>query len=82
MSTEQVVEWQPDFIITGAEEGKFEEAKRRLLTNPAVASTNAARAGRIIAIDNRYLLSVSHYIVLAIRALADELYATSTDKTQ
>lgn len=82
VSAEQVVEWQPDFIITGAEEGKFEEAKRRLLTNPAVASTNAARAGRIIAIDNRYLLAVSHYIVLAIRALADELYATSTDKTQ
>jgi iron complex transport system substrate-binding protein len=82
VSAEQVIEWQPDFIIIGAEEGKFEEAKRRLLSNPAVASTNAARTGRIIAVDNRHLLSVSHYIVRAIGALADALYATPTDKAR
>lgn len=82
ISAEQLAEWRPDYIIVGAEAGKFEEAKRRLLADPAVAATDAARAGRIIALDNRYLLSVSHYVVRAVRALADELYASHPDKAR
>lgn len=82
ISAEQLTEWQPDYIVVGAEEGKFEEAKRRLLDDPAVAATDAARAGRVIVLDNRYLLSVSHYVVRAVRGLADELYANRGDKAR
>ena len=67
VSAEQVAAWQPDFIVTGADTDKFEETKQQLLANPAVAATEAARAGRIIVIDNRSFLTVSHHVVDIIR---------------
>jgi iron complex transport system substrate-binding protein len=75
ISAEQLLEWQPDFIVVGANRDEFEEVKQQLLGNPAVAATNAARAGRVITLDNRYFLTVSHHVVRAVEALADELYA-------
>lgn len=74
VSAEQVAEWQPDFIIVGADADKFDETRRQLLANPAVATTEAARAGRIIMIENRSLLTVSHNVVNLVRTLADRLY--------
>lgn len=80
ISAEQVAEWQPDFIIVGAEVNKLEETRQQLLANPAVAATGAARAGRIIMIENRSLLTVSHNVVNLVRVLADGLYPDSPDK--
>ena len=74
ISAEQVLEWQPDFIVLGADQRQFDETRNRLLANPAVAATNAARAGRIVTIDNRYYLTVSHHIARTIELLADGLY--------
>jgi iron complex transport system substrate-binding protein len=78
ISAEQVAAWQPDFIIAGADEGALEDTRRRLLANPAVAATNAARNGRIVLIDNRYFLTVSQYVVRAVGAVVDGLYAPPT----
>jgi iron complex transport system substrate-binding protein len=75
MSSEQILEWQPDFIVTGANQGKFDEVRRLLLKNPAIAASNAGKTGRIIIIDNRYFPSVSQYIVYGIKMLAEKLYA-------
>jgi iron complex transport system substrate-binding protein len=75
ISAEQLLEWQPDFIVVGANQGEFEEVRRRLLASPAVATTNAARAGRVITMDNRYFLTVSHHVVRAVEALVAGLYA-------
>jgi iron complex transport system substrate-binding protein len=74
ISAEQVAEWQPDFIITGAEADKAEEAKQRLLDDPVIATTAAARNGRIIVLNRLYLLAVSQYITRAVSELADALY--------
>lgn len=74
VSDEQILKWQPDFIVIGAEAGKFDEARRRLLQNPALARSEAARAGRIIAIDYRHLLAVSHHIARGIQDLAEGIY--------
>ena len=82
ISAEQVAAWQPDFIIAGADAGQHEETRRRLLENPAVAATNAARGGRIILVDNRYFLTVSQYVVQAVGVLVDGLYASPTEKAQ
>jgi iron complex transport system substrate-binding protein len=82
ISAEQVAEWQPDFIIVGADANKFDETRQQLLANPAVAATKAARAGRIIVIENRYLLTVSHNVVNLVRALADGLYPDSPAKSK
>lgn len=77
ISAEQVAAWQPDFIIAGADAGALEDTRRRLLANPAVAATNAARSGRIILIDNRYFLTVSQYVVRAVGAVVDGLYTAT-----
>jgi iron complex transport system substrate-binding protein len=74
VSGEQVLKWQPDFIVIGAESNRVEEVRHNLLSNPAIAASHAGRNGRIIIIENRYLLSVSHHIVKAIDALAKGLY--------
>lgn len=80
VSAEQVVEWQPDFIVLGADADKFEETRQQLLANPAVAATEAARAGRIIVIENRSLLTVSHNVVSLVKTLAERLYPDAPDK--
>lgn len=74
ISAEQVVEWQPNFIVFGADAIRAAEAKKQLLEHPVIATTEAARNGRIIALDSRYLLSVSQYITRSVSELADALY--------
>ncbi|HEX8649976.1 MAG TPA: ABC transporter substrate-binding protein [Pyrinomonadaceae bacterium] len=82
INAEQVADWQPDFIVAGADAGQFEETRRRLLMNPAVATTRAARANRIIIMDNRYFLTVSQYVVRAVGTLVDGLYAEQPGTSQ
>jgi len=82
ISAEQVAEWQPDFIIRGAPPAKAAEARKQLLDNPVIATTEAARNGRIITLDNRYLLSVSHHVARAVGELADALYRGQGDSTK
>jgi iron complex transport system substrate-binding protein len=74
ISAEHIPLWQPDYILTGAEEGKSDEVRRRLLSNPAIASSEAGRRGRIIIIDNRTLLTVSQYVVNLVRTLSSHLW--------
>lgn len=74
ISAEKVVEWRPDYLLTGAEESRAAHARSQLLEHPVIATTAAARAGRIIVIDTRYLLSVSQHITRAVSQLADALY--------
>jgi iron complex transport system substrate-binding protein len=74
ISSEKILEWQPDFLITGANRGKEKSVRDRLLEDPAVASGKAGRAGRIIVIDNRHFLTVSHHVVRFVEDLANGLY--------
>jgi len=74
ISSEKILEWQPDFLITSANRGKEKIVHDRLLEDPAVASSKAGRAGRIIVIDNRHFLTVSHYVVRGVEDLANGLY--------
>jgi len=77
ISAEKVVEWRPDYLLTGAEESRAAHARSQLLEHPVIATTAAARAGRIIVIDTRYLLSVSQHITHAVSRLADALYGSA-----
>ena len=74
ISDEQILTWQPQFIISHAQLGEFDKVYQQLLSNPAIAASNAGQTGKIIIIDNRYLFAVSQYIINAIRVLADSLY--------
>jgi cobalamin transport system substrate-binding protein len=74
INSEKIVEWQPDFLITGANRGKEKSVRDRLLEDPAVETSKAARAGRIIVIDNRHFLTVSHHVVRFVEDVANGIY--------
>lgn len=74
INSEKILEWQPDFLIMGANRGKEKSVRDRLLEDPAVANSKAGRAGRIIVIDNRHFLTVSHHVVGFVEDLANGLY--------
>jgi iron complex transport system substrate-binding protein len=75
ISDEQILLWQPNFIITHAAAKELTLTRQLLLTNSAIAASQAGKAGKIIVIDNRYFLTVSQYVVKGIEALAQGLYA-------
>lgn len=70
ISDEQILVWQPDFIITHAPLSEFSVIRQQLLKHPAIAASSAGQAGRIIVIENRYFMAVSQYIVEGIRAMS------------
>jgi iron complex transport system substrate-binding protein len=74
ISAEQIARWNPDFIIASAAPARFEETRASLLANPAIAASDAGKLGRIIVIDTRTLLAVTHHITKAVDALARGLY--------
>jgi iron complex transport system substrate-binding protein len=74
IDSEAVAFWQPDFIVAGAPHGESEQVRRTLLADPAIGNSRAAREGRLIVIDDRFLLCVSQFIVPAIEQLSESLY--------
>lgn len=74
IASEQVLAWNPDYLVAGTMPGEEQLLRQRLLANPAVAATDAARHGRLVLIPNRIFLSVSQHIVDAIEMLAAALH--------
>ena len=74
ISAEKIIEWQPDFIVAGANRDDIESVRRNLLADPIIATSQAGRSGRIIVIDNRHFLTISHYVVRGVEDLAGGLY--------
>lgn len=70
INNEYILAWQPEFIVSHARKDKFTLIKRQILANPAIAASKA----KIILIENRHFLSVSQYIVVGIKTLAEKLY--------
>jgi iron complex transport system substrate-binding protein len=74
INSEKILEWQPDYLIVGANKGKEKFVRARLLEDPAVATSAAGRAGRVLVIDNRHFLTVSHHVVRFVEGLANGIY--------
>ncbi len=74
IDAEAITLWQPDYLVIGAPREDFDRVRRMMLSNPAIANTPAGRNGKIILIEDRYILCVSQFIVPAIEALARGLY--------
>ncbi|MBC7798866.1 MAG: ABC transporter substrate-binding protein, partial [Pyrinomonadaceae bacterium] len=77
ISAETIADWQPDYIIAGANTGEIENKRQQLLNDPIIKATKAGKAGNIIIIDNRGYLTVTHNIVRGIEELANGLYGNS-----
>ena len=75
ISSEQLVRWNPDVIISSADRDALPEARLQLLRDPAVAVTNAGKhQRRVIVLPNHLFLTVTHHITQGIEQLARELY--------
>ncbi len=77
ISAEQVLKFDPDFIVTDAKPGHEATARQSLLSNPAVAATRAARNGHIIVMNTREFLTAGQHVVDAAESLAAALRAKS-----
>lgn len=74
ISAEQVLAWQPDFIVFDAKTAQESEARQHFRQDPALAATRAVREGRLILMPGRQFLTVSHHVVDAVDTLVDALY--------
>ncbi len=74
VSTEQIARWDPEWIVTGADAGKNKEVLARLLADPGIAVTQAARNGRVLVFDFTVFLPMSPFTTLLVAAIAEAIY--------
>jgi iron complex transport system substrate-binding protein len=77
VSGEQILEWQPDYVVCGAKAGEEEIVRRRLMDIPAIAASTAIKSGRLILIETRRFLTTSHHVVKAVESLVDALHGNT-----
>lgn len=74
INTEQIVHWNPEWIISGADHGKTAQVLSALLADPAIAVTQAARDGHILVFDFNVFLPTSPFTTLLVNAMAEAIY--------
>lgn len=74
ISFEQIADWNPDWIVTGADPERHEAIRQVLLRNPGVATTSAARDGKLLILPQQVFLSMSHNVVELVESLSAALY--------
>ena len=74
VNTEQIVQWNPQWIIAGADRGKTKEVLDRMLQDPGIAITQAARDGHIVVLENNVFLPMSPFTTLFVNAIAEAIY--------
>ena len=82
---EQIVRWDPEWIVVGAENEKKNSVLATLRADSAISVTQAARNNHIVVLDDRIFLAKSTYSALLVQAMAEALYipaGRSTGKTQ
>jgi len=75
LNLEQVIRWNPEWIIAEADHGKEKEVVAQLMADPAIALTQAAHNGHIVVFENRVFLPMSPYTTVLVRAMAEAIYA-------
>lgn len=74
VNTEQIVRWDPEWIITSADHGKTQHVLTGLLADPGIALTQAARNGRILVLDHNVFLPMSPFTTSLVTAIAEAIY--------
>jgi iron complex transport system substrate-binding protein len=78
VTDEQIVRWDPDWIIAGADAGGEAAVRAGLLARPAIAATRAARNGRVVVFANHVFLPLSPFVTQLVEAMAQALYGGAT----
>jgi iron complex transport system substrate-binding protein len=74
VNTEFIARWNPEWIVAGAAPGKIDQERRRILSEPGIAVTEAARTGHVLVLESRVFLPMSPYSTLLVTALAEALW--------
>jgi iron complex transport system substrate-binding protein len=74
VSTEQILRWNPEWIVAGADLGKGRQMLAKLMADPAISLTQAAQNGRIVVFDHHVFLPMSPITRLILDELGDRLY--------
>lgn len=74
VNSEQIIRWNPEWIVAGADKGKTKEVLSRLLADPGIALTEAARDGHVLVFEHQIFLPMSPFTRLIVTALGEALY--------
>jgi len=74
VNSEQIVHWDPEWIVSSAPRGHTKEALARLMKDPEISVTQAARHGHIVVLEESVFMPMSPYTRLLVTALAEALY--------
>jgi iron complex transport system substrate-binding protein len=74
VNTEQIVRWNPEWIVAGADKGTSKEVLAHLMVDPGISLTQAARNGHIVVFEKNVFLPMSPFTRLFVAALAEALY--------
>ena len=70
---EQIVTWNPDWIVTSTGGRTAAGARAALEADDAVALTAAGKLGQFVIVEDRYFMSMSQHVLELVRAVADAL---------
>jgi iron complex transport system substrate-binding protein len=78
VADEEIVLWDPDWIVAGADRGSEAAVGAALLARPAIRVTSAGRNGRIVVLPNHVFLPLSPFVTHLVEAMAMAFYGGST----
>jgi iron complex transport system substrate-binding protein len=74
VNTEQILRWNPEWLISRADPGEARATLQRLLDDPAIALTTAAQKNQILVLDNNVFLPMSPFTANLLDVLSEAFY--------
>jgi len=74
VTNEDIVRWNPDWIVAGAEPGGVQTTRSRLMAHPAMSMTTAARRGQILVLEYPVFLAMSPFTAELVDAMSRAFY--------
>jgi iron complex transport system substrate-binding protein len=79
LNSEQILAWNPEWILAGANRGETQRVLRKLLDDPAISLTAAAQNGHVVVLENNVFMPISPYTTLVLDAIGNALYGPSSE---
>ena len=74
VNSEQILRWNPEWILTGANHGQSKDILARLLADPGIALTQAARNHHVVVFENNVFQPMSPFTALLMTGIAETVY--------
>jgi iron complex transport system substrate-binding protein len=74
VNSEQIIRWNPEWIVAGAPKGQTKQTLAKLMADPGIGLTQAARNGHVLVFEEHVFLPMSPFTRLIFTALSEALY--------